>query len=119
MSRHTHHHHSGGYISGWGVLIAAAVIVAYGKWIMFAILIGVGIFVTAWGIDRLQRNYKIQKARVEADLAMIRNRAEYENWLAYQGDPLGTYGQYSPPTMPLGGPPTNETNPYLFGGYHG
>lgn len=34
-------------------------------------------------------------------------RANYQNWLAAQGDPVGVYGQYTPVTLPLTTPLVN------------
>ena len=50
-----------------------------------------------------QRRFTRQR-RLEVEAwrnAELSWRAEYENDMAYRGDPVGIYGEYPPATMPL------------------
>lgn len=101
-----------GRSSNWLIIFAAAMIFALRWWILaWAVL-----FVLGLGIRSLYRAYRRHKFAREMYAEMLSQRAEYENAAYYAGDPVGTYGAYSPATMPL---TRIETNPYhLYGGQH-
>ncbi|WP_181786816.1 hypothetical protein [Mycobacterium shimoidei] len=80
----------------------ASIIFAFAKWIVLGALIGVSL----WAAVKAYAAWQAQRARRRAELAALRGRADWENRLALAGDPLGTYGEYTPATMPLADPPT-------------
>lgn len=94
--------------NAWGITFIAAAIFALRWWILaWAVL-----FVLGLGIRSLYRAYRRHEYAKAVYAESLRQRAEYENAAYYSGDPIGTYGAYSPATLPL---PTYQ--PYLYGGY--
>lgn len=92
----------------WLVIILAAAIFALRWWILaWAVLFLVGL-----GIRSLYRAYGRHKYAKAVWAESLRQRAEYENAAYYSGDPIGTYGAYTPDTLPL-----PKYQPYLYGGH--
>ena len=87
----------------------AALIFAMRWWI----LLWLALFVLGLGIRSLYRAYRRHKYAKEVYAEMLSQRAEYENAAYYAGDSVGTYGAYSPATLPL------PAAPYLYGGHDG
>lgn len=54
--------------------------------------------------------WQAHKDRIISRQAAIALRAEYENMMALNGDPVGIYGRYDPVTMPA-------TKPSILPGY--
>jgi hypothetical protein len=80
--------------SGWWIVLAAAIFIAFWKFIMVAVIVGVIV-----GYLLIVRKDKSDTKRVnDAWLAM---KADHQNMLASMGDPAGTYGEFDACTMPL------------------
>lgn len=90
------------------VLFMAAAIFALRWWILAWLVL----FLVGLGIRSLYRAYGRHKYAKAVWAETLRQRAEYENAAYYSGDPIGTYGAYSPATMPL-----TKVDPYLYGGH--
>ena len=93
-------------------IIYAAIVWAYLPWVIGS----VALIVLCYSTYRiclllLERADRRKQDRLNRE-AELRWRADYQNNWVQRGDPLGTYGNYTPATLPL-------TNPYdLFGGYY-
>lgn len=89
---------------GWPVIIIAAFIFANWQWIVALALILIGIAASSRLFIVLgDRHLERQRYYAERD-AEYRARADYQNSMAYRGDPDGLYGNYHPVTMPVTGP---------------
>jgi ascorbate-specific PTS system EIIC-type component UlaA len=80
--------------SGWWIVLFAAILIAFWKVLIIAIITSV-IIVYLWTTIKNKRNLKITN---NARLSM---QADHQNMLAAQGDPVGTYGDYDAYTMPI------------------
>ena len=95
-------------------LVYAAIFYAYFPWFFGLLVFG---FLTYLAVKRFRylearrEQRELERSNYEAEL---RWRADYQNQWVEAGDPLGTYGDYEPSTLPLTQP---MLNPYqLFGG---
>jgi len=111
-------------------VLGYAVLLKYAGWI----LLGVWILLSAYVVRRALRVARTYDREVNLDRAAEREcliiRANYQNAMYLRGDPVGVYGHYAPPTLPLTRPLRPElyaeprdwvdyqpNNPYrLFGG---
>lgn len=115
-------------------VLGYAVLLKYAGWILF----GAWLLLSGWAVGRAMRAARAYDREVDLDRAAereaataIARRAEYENAAYLRGDPVGVYGHYTPPTLPLTRPLPEPTpvaeprdwydyepnNPYhLFGG---
>lgn len=95
------------------------------------ILLVVALWLVLKGVVPLVKSWRAaartRRLTAEAERECLLIRANYENAAHLRGDPVGTYGRYTPPTLPLTIPqPAPEprdwydyepNNPYhLFGG---
>jgi hypothetical protein len=82
-------------------VLGYAVLLKYAGWI----LLGVWILFGVWAVRRAMRTARAYDREVnldrEAERECLLIRANYENAAYLRGDPVGVYGHYTPPTMPL------------------
>jgi hypothetical protein len=82
-------------------VLGYAALLKYAGWILF----GVWILLSAWAIRHAVRTARAYDREVDLDREAEREcliiRANYENAAYLRGDPAGTYGHYTPPTLPL------------------
>jgi hypothetical protein len=85
--------------SGWWIILIAAALIAYWKALIFACMIAGVYWLVRKGMAIEQARYDRKISR-DAAKAL---RCDYENMMAMAGDPIGVYGDYTPPTMPMTG----------------
>lgn len=82
-------------------VLGYAVLLKYAGWILLACFL----LLSGWAITRAMRAAREYDREVDLDRAAEREcllvRANYENAMYLRGDPVGVYGHYTPPTMPL------------------
>lgn len=76
--------------SGWWIVLAAAILIAFWKVFLVAIVVA-GLI---WLLLK-------QSERKRVNNALLSMHADHQNILAAYGDPVGTYGEYDAYTMPL------------------
>jgi hypothetical protein len=83
--------------SGWWIVLIAAILIAFWKFIMVAVIVGMIV-----GYLLIIRKTKSDRKRVSD--AWLAIKADHQNMLAAMGDPVGTYGEYDVYTMPITAP---------------
>ncbi|ORL03411.1 hypothetical protein A6F55_09330 [Prescottella equi] len=83
------------FLVAFGALFALGVIVTY-WWLIVAAVVVAGL---AYGSVKLWQHHQASAADAAAARAAVAARADYEHQQYLAGNPVGTYGQYAPPSV--------------------
>lgn len=79
--------------SGWWIVLAAAIFIAFWK-VLLVVTIIAGLVWLLW------KRHKEQSDHRRVNDAWLSIQADHQNMLAAYGDPVGTYGRFDPITIP-------------------